>query len=516
MRGMRCLVTGATGYVGGRLVPELLAKGHQVRVMARHPERLADRAWINEVDVVAGDATSAESLHTAMADMQVAFYLLHSLQSGHGFEAIEHQTATDFATAAKAAGVGRIVYLGALIPPVPSQQLTKHLRSRAEVGRILRSSGVPTAELRAAVIIGSGSASFEIVRYLTERLPFMITPRWVRVPTQPIAIRDVLRYLVGCVDLPPEVNRTFDIGGPDVMTYAGMMRGYASAAGLPPRVIVPISVLTPGLSSHWVGLVTPVPRAIARPLVDSLKLETICREHDIATYVPDPPEGLIPFERAVKLALARIQGADIATTWSDSSLPGAPSEPLPTDPGWAGGSLYTDERETIVRATPAALWQVIDGVGGGHGYYSFPLAWAIRGWLDRIGGGVGLQRGRRDPDHLRVGDPLDFWRVEARVPLSLLRLRAEMRMPGLAWLELAIRLDADPDGHEQTVYTQRALFHPRGLKGHIYWKCVAPFHGIIFGAMLKNIQTRAEHPSPKGKSQPAKSGRIQKANSTAP
>jgi uncharacterized protein YbjT (DUF2867 family) len=447
-----------------------------------------------------------------MADMHAAFYLLHSLQSGHGFEAIEHQTATGFAAAAKAAGVRRIVYLGALIPPVPTQELTKHLRSRAEVGRILRASGVPTAELRAAVIIGSGSASFEIVRYLTERLPFMITPRWVRVPTQPIAIRDVLRYLVGCVDLPAEVNRSFDIGGPEVMTYAGMMRGYASAAGLPPRVIVPISVLTPGLSSHWVGLVTPVPRAIARPLVDSLKLETTCREHDIATYVPDPPEGLIPFERAVKLALARIQGADIATTWSDSSLPGAPSEPLPTDPGWAGGSLYTDERETVVRATPEALWHVIDGVGGGHGYYSFPLAWAIRGWLDRIGGGVGLQRGRRDPDELRVGDPLDFWRVEARVPLSLLRLRAEMRMPGLAWLELAIRLDADLDGHEQTVYTQRALFHPRGLKGHIYWKCVAPFHGIIFGSMLKNIRTRAEHPDQRPKGQPAKS----RAKSTTP
>jgi uncharacterized protein YbjT (DUF2867 family) len=509
---MRCLVTGATGYVGGRLVPELLAKGHQVRVMARHPERLADRAWINEVEVVGGDATNAASLRTAMADMHAAFYLLHSLQSGHGFEAIEHQTATGFAAAAKAAGVRRIVYLGALIPPVPTQELTKHLRSRAEVGRILRASGVPTAELRAAVIIGSGSASFEIVRYLTERLPFMITPRWVRVPTQPIAIRDVLRYLVGCVDLPAEVNRSFDIGGPEVMTYAGMMRGYASAAGLPPRVIVPISVLTPGLSSHWVGLVTPVPRAIARPLVDSLKLETTCREHDIATYVPDPPEGLIPFERAVKLALARIQGADIATTWSDSSLPGAPSEPLPTDPGWAGGSLYTDERETVVRATPEALWHVIDGVGGGHGYYSFPLAWAIRGWLDRIGGGVGLQRGRRDPDELRVGDPLDFWRVEARVPLSLLRLRAEMRMPGLAWLELAIRLDADLDGHEQTVYTQRALFHPRGLKGHIYWKCVAPFHGIIFGSMLKNIRTRAEHPDQRPKGQPAKS----RAKSTTP
>jgi uncharacterized protein YbjT (DUF2867 family) len=509
---MRCLVTGATGYIGGRLVPELLAAGHEVRVLARHPERLAGRSWIGDVEVVAGDAGDLEVDHRALEGIDVAYYLLHSLLSGEGFEDVERHVALTFAAAARDQHVGRIVYLGALQPDVPAHELSEHFRSRREVSDIFLLSDVPTIELRAAVIIGSGSASFEMVRYLTERLPVMVTPSWVRTPTQPIAIRDVLYYLVRCADLAGRINRVFEIGGPDVMTYEGMMQGYSRAAGLPKRRVIRMPLGTPRLSATWVGLITPVPRTVAAPLVDSVTLRTVCREHDIADYIPDPPDGLVPYERSVQLALTKIQQAQVGTVWSSSSLPYAPSEPLPSDPDWAGGSLYSDERSTVVHATPAALWQVVEGLGGDRGYYSFPLAWEVRGFIDRRAGGVGLQRGRRDPDRLRVGDPLDFWRVEARVPLSLLRLRAEMRMPGLAWLELAIRLDADLDGHEQTVYTQRALFHPRGLKGHIYWKCVAPFHGIIFGSMLKNIRTRAEHPDQRPKGQPAKS----RAKSTTP
>ncbi|WP_217193269.1 SDR family oxidoreductase, partial [Streptomyces buecherae] len=364
------------------------------------------------------------------------------------------------------------------------------LRSRTEVGDILLASGVPTAVLRAAVIIGSGSASFEMLRYLTERLPVMVTPSWVRTRIQPIAVRDVLRYLVGCAELPADVSRAFDIGGPDVMTYVAMMRRYAEVARLPRRVIVPLPLLTPRLSSYWVGLVTPVPRAIAKPLTASLRHEVVCQEHDIARYVPDGPDQPLPFDAALALALRRVQEAQVATRWSSAALPGAPSDPLPTDPDWAGGSLYTDHRELTVDVSPAALWRVIEGIGGENGWYSFPLAWAVRGWLDRLAGGAGLRRGRRDGQHLRVGDALDFWRVEAVEPGRLLRLRAEMRMPGLAWLELRVDRDADTG---RTRYRQRALFHPRGLLGHAYWWAIAPFHALIFGGMARNIVGAAAH-----------------------
>ncbi|MGW3071283.1 SDR family oxidoreductase [Kitasatospora sp. NPDC001132] len=483
-----CLVTGASGYIGGRLVPELLARGHRVRCLVRNPARLRDQPWRADVDIAPGDVSRPETLAAAFEGVDVAYYLVHSLGTGPAFEATDRAAARAFGAAAAAAGVTRMVYLGGLVPAgVPEADLSPHLRSRAEVGRILRGSGVPTAELRAAVIIGSGSASFEMLRHLTERLPVMVTPRWVSTRIQPIAVRDVLRYLAGAAGLPPGVNRTFDIGGPDVLTYAQMMHRYARLAGLRRRLIVPVPVLTPRLSSHWVGLVTPVPNSIARPLVESLRHEVVCGEHDIARWVPDPPEGLTGFDRAVALALRRIKDADVATRWSSASLPGAPSDPLPTDPDWAGGSLYQDLRERTVTASPAAVWRVIEGIGGDNGWYSFPLAWALRGWLDRLAGGVGLRRGRRDPARLRVGDSLDFWRVEEIQPGRLLRLRAEMRLPGLAWLELSVT----PDGEHRTRYRQRALFHPHGLAGHAYWWSVAPFHTVVFGGMARNITERA-------------------------
>ena len=479
------LVTGATGYIGGRLVPRLLAEGHSVRAMTRSAGRLRDVPWASDVDVVQADALDPASLEPAMRGVDVAYYLVHSIGTGAEFEATDRRAAESFAAAAKAAGVGRIVYLGGLVPQ--DQAMSPHLRSRSEVGQILLDSGVPTAVLQSAVIIGSGSASFEMIRYLTERLPAMITPKWVSNRIQPIAIRDVLPYLVGGATLPADVSRRFDIGGPEVMTYAEMMQRYAKVAGLRKRILIPVPILTPKLSSLWVNVVTPVPAAIARPIIQSLVNDVVCTEKDIADYIPDPPGGLCGFDESVRLALKRIGEAAVETRWSSATWPGAPSDPLPSDPHWAGGSLYEDKRRHLVRAEPADVWRVVEGIGGENGWYSFPLAWAARGWIDRIVGGVGLRRGRRNPEHLYVGEALDFWRVEEILPGSLLRLRAEMKVPGAAWLELGVESEAG-----QTFYTQRALFHPHGLAGQLYWWSVAPFHGIVFGGMVRNITIKAE------------------------
>lgn len=528
---MRCLVTGATGYIGSRLVPELLAAGYTVRCLARSPAKLRGNPWAGRTETALGDVTDAESVRAAMRDVDVAYYLVHALGTGPGFEETDRRAARIFGEQARAAGVRRIVYLGGLTPAgAPERELSPHLRSRAEVGRILLDSGVPTAVLRAAVIIGSGSASFEMLRYLTERLPVMVTPSWVRTLIQPIAIRDVLRLLVGGAGLPHDVNRGFDIGGPDIVTYRDMMRRYAVVAGLRHRLVIPVPVLTPGLSSLWVGLVTPVPGAIAQPLVESLRHEVVCHEHDLARYVPDPPGGPTGLDEALRLALKQVREADVATVsreptvspqqaapspgpsaaasvasadsapaadWPDdspladaltSAAPRAPSDPLPTDPGWSGGSLYTDRRERVVKAPPQALWQVVEGIGGENGWYSSPLAWVVRGWLDTLVGGVGMRRGRPDPKRLRPGDFLDFWRVEEIDPGRRLRLRAEMRLPGLAWLEMGVGRDAE--GH--TLYRQQALFHPRGLAGHAYWWGISPFHAVVFGGMARNIAAAAE------------------------
>jgi uncharacterized protein YbjT (DUF2867 family) len=487
---LHCLVTGASGYIGGRLVPELLGAGHAVRCMARDPGKLSSRPWSDEAQIAVADAMDHSAVRRALQGVDVAYYLIHSLGAGASFEQRDRAAAGCFAAAAKAAGVQRIVYLGGIISG-QSGQLSPHLRSRAEVGDILLASGVPTAALQAAVIIGSGSASFEMLRYLTERLPVMVTPRWASTLIQPIAVRDVLHYLVGSAALPAGVSRRFDIGGPDVLTYAEMMRRHAKVAGLRPRVIVPVPLLTPWLSSLWVGLVTPVPASLAMPLVESLRNEVVCCEHDIAEYIPDPPGGLLPLDQAIDLALRHTREGAVSTRWSSAATPGAPSDPLPADPSWAGGSLYVDSRTSVVRAPPAALWRVIEGIGGETGWYSFPAAWAVRGLLDRLAGGAGLHRGRRDPRYLLVGDALDFWRVEAIEPGKLLRLRAEMKLPGVAWLELSV--GQDDDG--LTTYRQRAVFQPRGLAGHAYWRSISPFHGIVFGGMLRNITAAAERAS---------------------
>ncbi|MFE6257240.1 SDR family oxidoreductase [Agromyces sp. NPDC057865] len=482
---MRVLVTGATGYIGGRLVPRLIGAGHDVRVLVRQPERLRDVPWAASVDVVAGDLGDRAAVDRAMDGIEVVYYLVHSMGGRGDFESIEVEIARNVAASAREHGVGRIVYLGGLHPE--GVRLSRHLRSRAEVGEVLLGSGVPTVVLQAGVIIGSGSTSFEMIRHLTEVLPYMPAPRWVRSNIQPIAVRDVLHYLIRAAEVPADVNRAFDIGGPDVYRYGQLMNGYAVEAGLPQRPIAALPVLTPWLAGQWVNLVTPIPRRLAVPIIESLQYDCVMRDHDIDAVIPPPAEGLLPYRTAVRLALEREREGEVETSWRNAQVLGAPSDPLPSDPEWAGHTVYVDEREQRSTAPADDVWRVIEGVGGENGWYSFPLLWAVRGWIDKLFGGVGLRRGRRDADELHVGDAVDFWRVEAIDRGRSLRLRAEMRVPGRAWLELAT---SDVDGGSD--YRQRAVFFPKGLSGRLYWWAIVPFHDVIFSGMANRITAEAE------------------------
>ncbi|MET0736391.1 MAG: SDR family oxidoreductase [Microbacterium sp.] len=482
----RALVLGATGYIGGRLVPRLLAAGYRVRVLARDPARVSAFTWGQSVEIVAGEAADASVMRAAVEDVDVLYYLVHSMSAGKGFEEADRKAATTVAEAAAGSpSVRRIVYLGGLHPE--DVQLSPHLRSRVEVGEVFLRSGVPALVLQAGVVIGSGSASFEMVRHLTEVLPYMPAPKWVRNHIQPIAVRDVLHYLLAAARVPADVNRAVDIGGPDVLRYGQMMNGYAVEAGLRQRPIAALPVLTPRLASLWVNLVTPIPRAIAQPLVESLQNECVMKDHDIDSLIPPPDGGLTPYRSAVRLALHRSEADEIETSWRDAEVLGVPSDPLPSDPDWAGRIVLTDVQSVHTSAEPAALWRVIEGIGGENGWYSSPVLWAVRGWMDRLVGGIGLARGRRSRARLGVGDALDFWRVEAIERGSTLRLRAEMKVPGLAWLEL--RATAEGSGSR---YDQRAVFFPRGLTGRLYWLAVLPFHGFIFAGMASRITAAAE------------------------
>lgn len=488
------LVLGATGYVGGRLVPRLLAAGYRVRCLARTPRKLSGAPWADHVEVLEGDLLDAGTLPAAFAGVHAVFHLVHMMGTNPDFEQADRVAAQHVARAAADAGVARIVYLGGL--GEDSDASSPHLRSRGEVGRILLASDVPTTVLRAAVIIGSGSASFEMLRHLVEKLPVMVTPRWVKTRVQPIAIRDVLRYLVGVLDEPDGGDHVYDIGGPEVLTYLDMMRGYAKVAGLPPRLILQVPVLTPQLSSYWVNLVTPVPFGLAKPLVSSLSVEVVVDPagEDIRAVVPGP---CLPYTEAVTSALARLRDREVESSWRDAALAGhRPAEPYPGDPDWTGGTLLTDRRTVAVSATADDVFAVISAVGGDAGWPAHGWAWRVRGLLDRSIGGVGLRRGRRDPVRLRIGDALDFWRVEELAePVDgspgVVRLRAEMRLPGRAWLEWRMT----PHGHTVEL-TQRALFAPRGLLGRLYWWVLVPFHGLIFGATIAELRRRAEARGP--------------------
>lgn len=453
--------------------------------MVRDPARLQGRPWAGQVEIARGDVLEPGSLAPVLSGIESAYYLVHSLGGGRNFHDRDIRAARAFGEAAAAAGVARIIYLGGLGDA--SRALSEHLRSRQDTGAALGASGVPVTEFRAAVIVGSGSVSFEMIRYLTERVPVMVCPNWVYTRIQPIAIRDVLSYLTDAVDTPASTGQIVEIGGSDVLTYGQMMTGYAAARGLT-RWLLPVPFLTPRLSSYWVHIVTPVPAAIARPLIEGLRNEVVVRDTKARTLFPQiAPVG---YAEAVRRALDSFDTENVETAWSDALTSSHhASEPvvLTTQDG-----MVMERRQLSVRATPERAFQVFSSLGGATGWLRLNWAWKLRGFLDRLVGGVGMRRGRRHPHHVRVGDTVDFWRVEAVEPGRLVRLRAEMKVPGRAWLEFQAR--AQEDG--RTLVTQTAFFAPRGLFGLLYWYALYPIHGVIFGGMIREIGRRAELPLP--------------------
>jgi uncharacterized protein YbjT (DUF2867 family) len=474
------LVVGATGYIGGRLVPRLLERGQTVRCLARSPERLSGYDWGERVDVRRGDVLDPDSLAPALEGVGVAYYLVHSMSGGEkGFEDRDQRAARNFARAAREAGVERIIYLGGL---GSGEDLSPHLRSRQEVGEILAREGPPVTEFRAAVIVGAGSISFEMVRYLVERLPVMICPRWVRTRTQPIAVDDVLRYLLDCLAEPRSTGRVLEIGGADVLSYEDMMREYAHQRGLR-RWMLHVPVLTPRLSSYWVNVVTPIPASIARPLVGGLRSETVCHDSSARELFPFEPMN---YAEAVRLAREQSRQNQVETIWSTPlSRLGTRAEPveLADEQG-----MIRERRQREVQAPAGEVYATFTGIGGARGWFAYDWAWRLRGFLDRLIGGVGLRRGRRHPDEVRIGEALDFWRVEAVEPGRLLRLRAEMKVPGLAWLEFVV----EPADEGRSCLTQTAYFEPRGLGGFLYWYGLYPIHQLIFRALIRAVARRAE------------------------
>lgn len=481
-------VTGATGYIGGRLAPRLLERGYHVRCLARSAAKLRARPWAGHqrVDVVEGDAADEQGLTTAMRGCDAAYYLVHSMDTaGPKYRQRDWTLAQTFGQAAAKAGVPRIIYLGGL--GEAGDGLSEHLSSRREVELALGRAGVPVTVLRAAMIIGSGSASFEILRYLVERLPIMITPRWVSTESQPIAVRDVLFYLIATLETPATTGKTLDIGGPDVWSYAKVMREMASALGLRRRVVIRVPILSPRLSSLWIHLVTPLNASIARPLAEGLRNRVVCRTDQAIQLMP---HQCLTIRQAMDAALAKVRSGDVETAWSDAGV-------MPGDPSWAGGSVFVDRREVIAQANPAAVWAAVSALGGQRGYYAADWLWRLRGILDRLVGGPGLRRGRRNSGVLQLGDAVDFWRVTDIAPPHRIELTAEMRLPGVATLSFDV--DPVPTPGAGTRLTMTAKFRPRGLLGIAYWYSVLPLHGIVFRGMLNGLVRSAAttHTDPK-------------------
>lgn len=473
------LLTGATGYVGGRLLPLLEARNIRLRCMARSPQSLATRV-AGGTEVVRGDVLDPPTLEGALKGVHTAYYLIHSMGSVDSFEETDRRGAANFAAEARRAGVQRIVYLGGLGDE--EEALSAHLRSRHEVGEVLRASGVPVVEFRASIVIGSGSLSFEMIRSLVERLPIMITPTWIDVPAQPIAIEDLLAYLIAALDLDEGKEDIFEIGGADVVSYAEIMKVYARQRNLTNRMIR-VPVLTPRLSSLWLGLVTPLYARVGRKLIESIVHPTVVLD-DIALGVfPVNPMGV---EEGVRRALSYEDARIAATRWSDAlSAAGEPRT-------WGGvkfGSRLIDSRTESVPVPPELAFRPVERIGGQTGWYAWNRLWRLRGFMDTLAGGVGMRRGRNDPEALRPGDTLDFWRVESVERPRQLRLAAEMKVPGRAWLEFEI----EDDGSGGSVIRQTAVFDPIGLFGRVYWYVLYPLHELVFGGMLKGIAREAAH-----------------------
>lgn len=473
------LVSGATGYVGGRLVPRLIEAGYRVRVLVRDPARLAGRPWLGKVEVVQGDALEAGSLSKALSGVSAAYYLIHGMQGGRVNAERDLTMARNFAAAAREVGIEHIIYLGELVDP--TADLSPYLRARHESGYILRSSGVSVTEFRAGMIVGSGSALFEMIRYLAEREPLLICPAWFFSQAQPIAIRDVLAYLIAALETPQAKGRLIEIGGPTRLTYAEMLLEYAKERGLK-RFLIRTPFYAPRLSAYWVHMVTPVHWRLVLPLIEGLRARLIVRDETARQLFPHIQP--IDFRTAVHLALGRIQYDNVETSWADALVTTA-GEVKPYTFTIEDG-MFIERRQVLLELAPEAVFRSYMGIGGARGWLYMDWAWSIRGWMDKAVGGVGLRRGRRHPDEVRPGEALDFWRVEQVEPNRLLRLRAEMKLPGKAWLEF----QSEPQG-EKTLLTVTAYFAPRGLFGFLYWYAMWLPHRFIFDGLTRRLASMA-------------------------
>ncbi len=483
------LVTGATGYVGGRLIPRLAAAGYRVRAMGRSLDKMACRPWAahDRVELVQADVLDAESLRPAVAGCATIYYLVHSMiASKAAYARADRQGAENMVAATRNADVDHMIYLGGL-GEIDHPNVSKHLLSRHEVGQILQAGSVPVTILRAAMILGSGSASFEILRYLVERLPVMVTPRWVDIPTQPIAITNILGYLQGCMAHPETRGQTFDIGGPEQVSYRDLIHMFANEAGLPRRRIIPAPVLTPTLSAKWIHLITPVPASIAQPLTEGLSLPTVCTENRIRRMIP---QDLLTCRQAIGTALQRMRQQQIDTCWMDAGKLIPPEWAFCGDAGYAGGTILECGYRATIQAPAWDVWRPVQHLGGRQGYYHGNWLWRLRGMLDRLAGGVGLGRGRRHAHTLAVGDALDFWRVLRIEPPESLLLLAEMKMPGEALLDIRVQ----SLGKDRCMLSMLSRFLPSGVAGLAYWYALYPFHQYIFRGMLSAIAQAAGGP----------------------
>jgi uncharacterized protein YbjT (DUF2867 family) len=473
------LVTGATGYVGGRLVPKLLEAGYRVRCLVRDPARLQGRAWLNKVEVVTGDALTPHGLAETMRGVSIAYYLIHGMQGGKINAERDLQVARNFAYAAEDAGIERIIYLGELVDPTAN--LSPYLRARHETGYILRHGKIPITEFRAGMIVGSGSVLFEMIRYLTEREPVLICPAWYFSQAQPIAIRDVLFYLINAIKTPDSTGRVIEIGGPTRLTYAEMLLGYAKERGLK-RWLIRTPFYAPRLSAYWVHLVTPIHWRVIAPLIEGLRFKLIVRDDTAKKLFPRIKP--IDFQTATHLALGRIQRDNVETSWSDALVTAMgdfkPYQFMVED------GMFIERMQVMLDLKPEAVFRAYTGIGGERGWLYMDWAWSLRGWMDKIIGGVGLRRGRRHPDEIRAGESLDFWRVETVEKNTRLRLRAEMKVPGKAWLEFESVLQEG-----KTLLTATAYFAPHGLSGFLYWYAMWPFHKFIFAGLTRGLASRA-------------------------